>query len=156
MPYDPTTDTYTCPNGNRFAPIDITKRTSKTGFKSNITVYECDGCATCPRKKDCTKSEHNRRLYVSKDFLALRDQSRNRITSPDGIALRLNRSIQAEGVFANMKQNYRFRRYLRRGKENVFTETLLYAIAYNINKLNHKRNKNHKLSSVTYYSPKVA
>jgi len=156
MPYDPTTDTYTCPNNNLFTPLYTATRKSKSGFVSEITVYECDGCATCPRKKDCTRAQGNRRISVSKDFIALREAARNRITSPEGSVLRLNRSIQAEGVFGNMKQNYGFRRYLRRGKENVFTETILYAIAYNINKLHQKRLKNAKPATVTYHLPKSA
>lgn len=82
---------------------------------------------------------------------------RERITGPHGITLRLNRSIQAEGVFGNMKHNYGFRRFLRRGKANVFTETILYAFAYNINKLHQKRlKKNHPLATVTYHLPKGA
>ena len=34
-----------------------------------------------------------------------------------------------------LKQDYGFRRFLRRGQVNVFTETLLYAMAFNLNKL---------------------
>jgi hypothetical protein len=44
----------------------------------------------------------------------------------------VNRSIQAEGAFGVLKQDYGFRRFLRREHENVFTEVLFYAIAYNI------------------------
>jgi hypothetical protein len=32
-----------------------------------------------------------------------------------------------------------FRRYLRRGEDHVFTETLLYAMAFDINKLHAKK-----------------
>jgi len=35
-----------------------------------------------------------------------------------------------------------FRRYLRRGEAHVFTETLLYAMAFDINKLHAKRMSN--------------
>jgi transposase len=156
MPYDPTTDTYTCPGGSTFKPIYTTKRKSKNGFESEVTVYECVDCSHCPRKKDCTRAKGNRQISVSKDFLALREAARVRITDPKGVELRMNRSIQAEGVFGNMKQNYHFRRYRRRGKENVFTETLLYAIALNINKYHHKKQKNPQLPSVTYHLPKAA
>jgi len=155
MPYDPQNDIYTCPNGSLFTSMYTTVRRSTSGYESEITVYECQGCNACPRKKDCTRSKDNRRISVSKDFISLRQESRDRITSAEGVALRLNRSIQAEGVFGNMKQNYGFRRYLRRGKENVFTETVLYAIAYNINKYHQKRLKNPQLSYVTYHLPKA-
>ena len=37
-----------------------------------------------------------------------------------------------------MKQDYGFRRFLTRGKQNVMTEMLLLAFAYNVNKLHAK------------------
>ena len=50
----------------------------------------------------------------------------------------MNRSIQAEGSFATVKEDMNFRRYLYRGKENVMAQSILLAIAYNINKLHFK------------------
>lgn len=50
----------------------------------------------------------------------------------------MNRSIQAEGSFANVKEDMNFRRYLYRGKENVLAQSILLAIGYDINKLHHK------------------
>jgi transposase len=142
MPYDPDTDTYTCPAGHTFEPIYETKRKSKRGFEAVISVYECGACEGCPHKKLCTRAKGNRQLQVSKQFVALRQAALDRITSPKGKLLRLNRSIQSEGAFGVLKQDYGFRRFLRRGMENVLTETFLYAIAYNIDKLYHKLMRN--------------
>ena len=50
----------------------------------------------------------------------------------------MNRSIQAEGSFAVVKEDMNFRRYLYRGKKNVLAQSVLLAIAYNINKLHFK------------------
>ena len=50
----------------------------------------------------------------------------------------MNRSIQAEGSFANIKEDMEFRRYLYRGNANVTAQSILMAIGYNINKLHHK------------------
>ena len=61
-----------------------------------------------------------------------------RITNEFGIQLRVNRSIQAEGSFANVKEDMNFRRYLYRGKENVLAQSTLLAIGFDINKLHHK------------------
>lgn len=61
-----------------------------------------------------------------------------RVTSDYGTQLRMNRSIQAEGSFANIKEDMEFRRYLYRGKANVTAQSILLAIGYNINKLHHK------------------
>ena len=60
------------------------------------------------------------------------------MTSDYGTQLRMNRSIQAEGSFANVKEDMNFRRYLYRGKENVLAQSILLAIGFNINKLHHK------------------
>jgi len=142
MPYDPDEDTYTCPEGNFFSYSHTTTRRSASGFESEITVYECHGCMECPQKKSCTRAKGNRKIYASKDFIELRDESRDRITSFEGQTLSLNRSIQAEGAFGVLKQDYAFRRFLRRGEQNVFTETILYAFAFNINKLHNKKKRN--------------
>lgn len=138
MSYDSERDTYTCPAGNLFTPRGETKRRSKSGYEAAVTIYECSGCEGCPQKKLCTRAKGNRRMEVSKDFVALRQAALERITSDQGKVLRLNRSIQSEGVFGVLKQDYGFRRYLRRGAANVFTETLLYAMAFDINKLHVK------------------
>ncbi len=61
-----------------------------------------------------------------------------RITSDHGTRLRMNRNIQVEGSFANIKQDMEFRRYLYRGKENVTAQSILLAIGYNMKKLHHK------------------
>ena len=141
IPYDPESDTYACPQGNLFSYIYTTTRKSASGFESTITVYECQGCANCPVKKLCTRTKGNRRIQVSKDFIALRKEYLARVISYNGKVLRLNRSIQSEGAFGVLKQDYGFKRFFRRGSTNVFTEATL-AIAYNINKLHGKKNRN--------------
>ena len=55
-----------------------------------------------------------------------------RLTSPFGTQLRMNRSIQVEGSFANIKEDMGLRRYSRRRKENVLTESIIVALVYNI------------------------
>ena len=54
----------------------------------------------------------------------------------------MNRSIQSEGAFGVLKQDYNFRQFLLRGNKKVTTEILLVAMAYNVNKLHSKIQKN--------------
>ncbi|WP_019543801.1 transposase, partial [Selenomonas bovis] len=61
-----------------------------------------------------------------------------RITSEHGIELRVNRSIQAEGAFADVKADRNYRRFLTKGHVNVEAETILLAMAHNIFKLHCK------------------
>lgn len=55
-----------------------------------------------------------------------------------GVKLRVNRSIQVEGAFGVLKNDYDFNRFLTRGKNNVKTEFLLLYLGYNLNKLHAK------------------
>ena len=138
MTYDGEKDEYTCQNGKKLKAVYQGKRKSKTGFESEITYYECESCEGCPHKKNCTRSKGNRKMQVSKKFIEQRKRSLANITSPMGILLRTNRSIQAEGAFGVIKENYKFRQFLLRGNKKVKTEVTLIAMAYNINKLHHK------------------
>ena len=61
-----------------------------------------------------------------------------RIISSEGALYRMNRSIQAEGSFGDLKQDMQFRRYLSKGASNVLAESTLLTIARNINKLHNK------------------
>ena len=69
--------------------------------------------------------------------------------SEEGRKLRMNRSIQAEGSFADIKGDSGFTRFLCRGTENVFAEYVLYAMAHNLGWL-HSRIQNDKLDHHLY------
>ena len=63
------------------------------------------------------------------------EEAEERISTPKGILLRVNRSIQVEGAFGVLKQDYGFRRFLTRGKKNNETRLFILAMAFNIQKL---------------------
>ena len=138
MTYDADADEYTCQNSKKLQAKYVSRRESKTGFVSQITHYECESCGGCPHKSGCTKSEGNRKMAVSKRFIEQRAESLKRITSEIGVQLRMNRSIQSEGAFGVIKEDYNFRRFLTRGNRNVRTEILLAAMGYDIRKLHAK------------------
>ena len=83
-------------------------------------------------------------MQRAKLFADFRNKSRENITTPKGIKLRMNRSIQVEGAFGVLKQDYGFRRFLTRGVENVKVEMLLLCFSFNINKLHNKTVKNRR------------
>ena len=60
------------------------------------------------------------------------------ILSEKGILYRMNRSIQVEGAFGVLKNDYEFQRFLLRGKTKVKLEILLLCMGYNLNKLHAK------------------
>ena len=138
MGYDETTDTYTCHAGKALKPLFIKKQKSKSGYESEVTVYECEDCTDCPHKEKCTRAKGNKRLYISKSFLEKRQESYENILSEKGIIYRMNRSIQVEGAFGVLKNDYEFQRFLLRGKTKVKLEILLLCMGYNLNKLHTK------------------
>lgn len=153
MMYDPDKDEYTCAKGRKLKPIHIMKRRKKrSAYTSEVTVYECENCNRCGYKDNCKKSKGNKRLQVSKKLNAWRAESLRNITSEEGIILRINRSIQVEGAFGMLKEDYGFRRFLTRGKENVAIECFLMCFSYNINKLHNFRKG--RGNTQTLYLPK--
>ena len=82
--------------------------------------------------------ERNKRILVSKVMKEKRKETLERITTEYGAQLRMNRSIQAEGSFAVIKEDLGFRQYPYRGRKNVLAQSILAAIGYNIKKLHHK------------------
>lgn len=149
MKYDEEKDSYTCKNGKELTFSHIRHSKSKTGYVSEKNIYQCTDCSGCPYKADCIKGNHcktpleerNKVLSVARQFLKYREADLERVLSEEGILLRVNRSIQAEGSFGDLKQDMQFRRYLSRGKENVLAESILLAMAKNLNKLHNKIQK---------------
>lgn len=86
--------------------------------------------------------ERTKHLEISKVFQEKRQDDLERILSDEGIKLRINRSIQSEGAFADVKGDMEFRRFLTRGHQNVLTESILLTMGHNINKLHHKIQNN--------------
>jgi len=138
MQYDPQLDEYTCHNQKKLRKTKVTYRTSATGHRSEITVYECEDCSDCPFKERCTRAKGNRRLMVPKRFIEQRQKSLENISTDKGIRLRVNRSIQVEGAFGVLKTDYGFTRFLTRGKTSVTVEFMLLCFGCNINKLHAK------------------
>lgn len=140
MRYDNEKDEYICAKGRRLKMVKVkTDRQRRSRYPVEVTIYECVNCNRCALKQQCIKSKAKvKRLNVYKTFLNYREQSHKNITSDQGIILRINRSIQAEGAFGMIKEDYNFRRFLTRGKANVFVECLLMFFAYNLNKLHNK------------------
>jgi hypothetical protein len=146
MDYNEFGDYYICQNNKKLPVKKVIKRRSKTGYVSEKTIYTCEDCSNCNQKSKCIKGhnckipleERVKNVETSKLFNMLRKENLERILSEEGCKLRMNRSIQVEGSFGEIKQNMGFRRFLSKGKNNVFSESILLAMSHNINKLHNK------------------
>lgn len=148
MIYDEQSDTYTCAAGKTLHATGIKKTKTDSGYPTETTIYECFECAGCPLKESCIRSRSNeplekrhKRLNVSKYFQQQRDAMEEKIMTEEGKLLRVNRSIISEGIFAYVKEDLLFRRFMTRGKENVSAEWMLISFAYDLTKLHYKIQK---------------
>jgi transposase len=146
MEYNEAEDYYICKNNKKLTVNKTIKRRTKTGYQSEKTIYTCADCSNCQHKSKCIKGNNSKtpiedrtkNLETSKVFTMLRKENLERIVSSEGCELRMNRSIQAEGSFGELKQDMGFRRFLCKGNKNVLAESILLAMAHNINKLHNK------------------
>ena len=146
MTYDEQEDCYICYDNRKLVVVKERIRHNRNGYASTETIYECLTCDGCPCKEQCIHGnnwsipmeQRTKRVWVSKVMKEKRRKALERITTDYGTQLRVNRSIQAEGSFAMIKEAMGFRQYLYRGRENVLAQSVLAAIAHNINKLHFK------------------
>lgn len=157
MPYDAQEDAYQCHNGKAIRKTYERKVKTASGYERTETHYVCRECDGCPHRENCMPGKNWKKpveqrykhLVVSKEFERLRTAAYERMDSAEGKMLCMNRSIQAEGSFADLKGDRAFTRFLCRGKENVLAESILFAMAHNLGWL-HSRIQNDKLGEHLY------
>ena len=142
MPYNAKKDEYTCANGRKLRFKYERTRTTENGYSITTRYYSNDKCGRCPHRDKCHKSKKGyRTIQVNNVILEHRPKALEALTSEEGTLLRMNRSIQVEGVFGVLKEDYGFRRFLTRGKKNIETQFFLLAFALNTEKLCNRAKK---------------
>ena len=132
--YNEQQDAYICPMGQPMEYKGDAKRTTASGFEQTMRKYEAKNCMRCPLNGACHKSAGNRIIEVNTGLKTLKQKAFEMLNSEEGIRHRKKRCYDVEPVFANIKQNHRFRRFMLRGKEKVEIEWGLLAIAQNLRK----------------------
>ena len=142
MAYNAAKDEYTCPDGRKLKFRRESKKTTENGYVVATRYYSNDKCGRCPRKNKCHRSQKGyRTIRVNQVLNEYRPKVLEALTSETGVLLRMNRSIQVEGVFGVLKEDYGFRRFLTRGQVNIETQFFLLAFAFNIEKLSNRTKK---------------
>ena len=142
MAYNAAKDEYTCPDGRKLKFRRESKKTTENGYVVATRYYSNDKCGRCPHKNKCHRSQKGyRTVRVNQVLNEYRPKVLEALTSETGVLLRMNRSIQVEGVFGVLKEDYGFRRFLTRGRVNIETQFFLLAFAFNIEKLSNRTKK---------------
>ena len=144
MEYLSNEDAFICAKGRKLHYSHRRKSKSKTGFTWESKVYVCESCNRCGYKSECQryakKSTKNptKQICITPGYESVLQHNQERILSSEGIQLRTNRSIQVEGAFGVLKQDFQFRRLLHRGNDHVRKMLYLLAMGFNISKLHHR------------------
>lgn len=134
LTYDEQKDKYLCPSGKTMKNIGTYKRTGRNGFEQNITRYQTKKCEGCPLQAACNPGKNSRVIDVNHNLNRLKQQAEKRLKSKRGVEKRKQRCYDTEPVFANIKHNHHFKRFMLRGIKKVSIETGLLAIAHNLRK----------------------
>ena len=132
--YNEQKDCYYCPMGQPMKRIDDGQRKTKSGFVQNYARYQAQRCEGCPLRGSCHHSKGNRILEINYTLNAYRKKAKQNLLSERGIYHRKKRCHDTEPVFANVKHNKGFKRFMLRGLPKVEIETALLAIAHNLQK----------------------
>ena len=153
MKYDEGDDCFICAEGRKLYCRKVSTELVN-GTPVTRAWYRCENCQNCPqREKCCKKKDINepKEVIMKETFWQKRQRSLENITSERGIQLRMNRSIQVEGAFGLIKNDFGFRRFLTTGKKNIKIELLFLALGFNLKK---RWMKQHKNRLETHYSEK--
>ena len=127
-----------CPNGKRFhflrsAPV------KGNNFGRTEEYYRCEDCTDCPYREKCHKSKDDRVVRINEELTQFHNEVLANLNCVHGALLRMNRSIQAEGTFGEIKWNRGYKRIRRRGIEGVILELGLISCGFNLHKYHTKR-----------------
>jgi len=134
LEYNAEKDIYYCPVGKPMKNIGDKTSITKGGYTQIHTLYKSRKCEGCPLRKDCHQGETHRVISVSHNLNRLKQKAEKRLTSKRGIAKRKQRCFDTEPVFANIKHNHNFKRFMLRGLDKVGIEMGLLALAHNLRK----------------------
>lgn len=126
-----------CPNGRSFRhKAYLHVKGNRYGRTEEL--FECESCEGCPFTKRCRKGEENRKIRVNRELTRFHEEVLSNLNSTQGSLLRMNRSIQAEGIYGSMKWNHSYKRAYRRGLKDVILEFTLIACGFNLWKYHNK------------------
>ena len=134
LAYDEQKDVYICPSGKSMKYKYTKNRKTSTGFEQTLDFYQATKCSGCPLRAECHSQSGNRIIQINHNLNRLKLQAEKRLKSKRGIEKRKQRCFDTEPVFANIKHNHSFKRFMLRGIEKVSIETGLLALAHNLRK----------------------
>ena len=132
-----------CPAGHTFR-LESVRIETRGSYPRVHEKYVNDHCEKCPLRDQCTKSKNGRQITRCRQNEAFHEEVKTNMQTEEGRNYMIQRSIQSEGCFGNIKENYGYDRMRRRGESGVKVELLLVAIGHNIRRYHNRKFGNHK------------
>lgn len=132
--YDEQKDEYICPIGEPMKHQGWNIRETKNGYVQVIDKYEARNCKGCLLTGVCHSQQGNRTIEVANNYRRLKLKAEKRLKTNRGVEKRKKRCYDVEPVFANIKHNHHFKRFMLRGIDKISIETGLLALAHNLRK----------------------
>jgi transposase len=132
--YNKEQDCYYCPMGQRMQRINPRFRITDNGYKQEYARYKAINCTGCPLRAACNKQRGNWTLEINHKLQKYKELATQLLTSEQGRYYRSKRGVDVEPVFANIKSNKGFRRFLLAGLSKTEIEFGLLALAHNLKK----------------------
>ncbi len=132
--YDDSQNCLYCPMGQRMAYIGVRTRITAAGYQQRVSRYQAKNCYNCPMRGVCHKARGNRIVERNHQLIEHKVKVRERLNTEQGIAYRKKRAWDVEPVFAHIKHNRGFKRFLLKGLSKTEVEIGLLSIAHNLRK----------------------
>lgn len=132
--YDEQNNQYLCPIGEPMKHTGWHIRETKNGYPQVVDHYQASRCKDCFLNGVCNQQQDNRSIEVANNHMRLKQKADKRLKTRRGIQKRKQRCFDTEPVFANIKHNHNFKRFMLRGINKVTVETGLLALAHNLKK----------------------
>jgi transposase len=134
LQYNAEKDHYICPVGQRMRRKSTFLKTTKNGYEQTVTTYQARTCDGCTLRQMCHDGQANRIIEVNHNLNRLKALADKRLKRKKGIQKRKQRCYDVEPVFANIKHNHGFKRFMLKGLDKVAIEIGLIAMAHNLRK----------------------
>ena len=85
-------------------------------------------------RSKCHKSRFDRIIRLNYELTSIHKEVLDNLNSIHGALLRINRSIQSEGTYGEIKANRGYERFRRRGINKVILEIALISCGFNLHK----------------------
>lgn len=122
-----------CPNNKEFYYLR-TQPVKGNQYGRTEEFYVCEDCEGCPLRQDCHKGKGNRIIRLNTELTVIHEEVLRNLNCIHGALLRMNRSIQSEGTYGEIKANRGYERFRRRGIKQAILEIALISCGFNLHK----------------------